>query len=222
LELPERAVEEVQTAWSRIQPFMAAARLWERVLTEAERQRLGGDLVQAHRQYGTAGMWARLRGVSPPRAVVDVAHALNLMDEATRGWLLRELGEIHDDPEAAVNAAVESGALVLVERPREAYWDGWPINVNWERRSALWSFFWELCRAAKAGRPIDHTDLGSDAAPDAVTKQKSRLLRLAGFPVELGDLIQPVGRGTQRLVLPAASIRLFEFVTVESLRDWTP
>src|SRR5207253_5774027 len=132
----------------------------------------------------------------------------------------RELGEVSDDPEEAIEAARASTALVLVERPRTVYWKGKPIDVPWERHPALWHFFWELCRQAKAGRPLDVLDLGEEAHLDSIAKQKSRLLGKAGFPVELGHLIKPAGRRTQKLDLPAPQIRLFEVVSVDSVREW--
>jgi len=218
--LPQRVVDELQTNALRIQAAMSAAWLWERVLTERERQRLGGALEEAWRRYGTAGMWMRLRGVSAERAVVEVAHGLGFLDDATCRWLLRELGEVHDDAEEALQAAIAGGGLVLIERPRAAYWQGQQIAVDWDRRPALWDFFWELCRQAKAGQPIDHTAFSSgDLA--VVTKQKSRLRSIRGFPRALGALIKPVGRRTQQLELPAQHIRLFELVVGEALRERT-
>jgi hypothetical protein len=163
-----------------------------------------------------------LRGVSLERAVVDVAAELGFLGAPTAQWLLRELGEVSDDPELAIEAARASSALVLVERPRAAYWKGQPIHVAWERHAALWGFFWELCRQAKAGRPLDPLDLGEQAHADSIAKQKSRLLGKAGFPVALGDRIQPTGRRTQKLDLPPHEIRLFEVVCVDRVREWTP
>jgi hypothetical protein len=213
-------MEELQTNAQRIQAAISAARLWERILTERERQRLGGVLEDAWRQYGTAGMWMNLRGVSAGRAVVDVAHALGFLDDAAWRWLLRELGEVHDDPEEALQAAIAGGGLVLIERPREAYWQGQPIAVAWDQRPALWDFFWELCRQAKAGHALDHTTFAStDVA--VVTKQKSRLRGTRGFPPTLATLIRPVGRGTQQLALPPQQIRIFEVVVNETLRERT-
>ena len=54
-----------------------------------------------------------------------------------------------------------------------------------------------------------------------VAKQKCRLLGQAGFPVDLGDLIRPVGRGAQKLDLPADHIRIFESVTTDTLGERT-
>jgi len=219
--LPSRVLDALRTNAARIKAPFAALLLWERVLTESDRLRLGDDCEAAWRQYGTAGMWCRLRGVSAPRAVVDVAHALGLMDEQTRRWLLRELGEIHDDPDLAISAAVASVALVLVERPRTAYWEGHPIPVNWDGHPALWDFLWELCHHAKAGRPIDHTTFPASKDVAFVTKQKSRLLAQHHFPQALGARIKPVGRNTQKLDLPSSQIRLFELSCGETLKEHT-
>src|ERR1700737_4793603 len=95
----KRADQELAANALRIRPLVAAERLWECVLTEEERQCLGGDFRTAYGRHGTAGMWAKLRGVSGERAAVDVGHALGLMDAATQQWLLRELGQLPNDSE---------------------------------------------------------------------------------------------------------------------------
>jgi hypothetical protein len=148
--LPTRVADLLETSFLRIRPAVSPARLWEQVLTEPERQRLGGDLPSLWRERGTAGIWQKLRGGSWERAVVDVALALGLLDATSARWLLRELREVSDDPNEMIEAARQSTALVLVERPRAVYWKGKPIGVPWERYTALWQFFWELCRQAKA------------------------------------------------------------------------
>jgi hypothetical protein len=219
--LSSEAQEELQTTFHRIRAAVSAAWLWDRVLTEAERRRLGGNLEPAWREHGTAGMWRKLRGVSLPRAVVEVARELNLMDERTRVWLLRELGEAPDDPAEALEAAIASGDLVLVERPREAYWRGQLLGVDWERRPVMWDFFWQVCRQAKVGQAVDHTTFNA-ADLDIVAHQKSRLRGLLGFPRDLGALIRPAGRYTQKLDMPRSQIRLFEVVGGETVRERIP
>jgi hypothetical protein len=209
----------LETTALRIQPPVSAARLWNQVLSEAERQCLGRDLPSLWCERGTAGIWQKLRGVSLERAVVDVAAALGFLDPSTTRWLLRELGEVSDDPEEAIEAAQNSSALVLVERPRAVYWKGRPITVDWQRYTASWQFFWELCRQAKAGRPLDPLDLAESAHVDSIAKQKWRLLRKSGFPRALGDLIKPCGPRTQKLELPPQQIRLFELASVDRLRE---
>jgi hypothetical protein len=162
-----------------------------------------------------------LRGVSTARAVVEVAHRLDFLTEQNERWLLRELGEIFDDPEEAVAAAVATESLVLTERPRRAWWNRRPIAVDWDVHSSLWNSFWELCQKAKAGQPIDRSIFGNHSHEDFVVKQKSRLRRTPGFPDDLADLINPCGRGTQKLDLPRSRIRIFQLITVERLEERT-
>lgn len=219
--ISERAIAELQTAYLRIKPPMSAVRLWERVLSPADRVRLGGDRNQAFHDYGTVGMWQLLRGVSGERAVIDVARRLNLLDEATAEWLLREIGDMTDNPEEAIEVAIATGALVLVESPRAAYWEGQRIEIDWYDRSALWTYLWELARHSKANQSIDSLTFGDRAAGDYVVKQKSRLSGSPAFPVCLSDRIRPVGCGSQRLDLAPPQIRLFELETIETLRERT-
>lgn len=204
----------------RIRPLAAGERLWERVLTEDDRLALGGDFLTAFGKYRTAGMWAKLRGVSRERATVDVAHALGLMDGATHQWLLRELGQLPNDSEQAIEDAIQTGVLVLVERPRAAYWNGTAIQAEWDKRDRVWDFFWELCRCGKARQPLDW-DQFQTKDYQFVTKQKSRLTCLPKFPADLAEYIVPAGRGAQRLDLPPSAIRLFEQVAPDQYRERT-
>ena len=205
----------------RIAPWVCAQRLWDRHLTALDRTRLGDDAWAAYKRLGTAGMWSKLRGVTPYRAVVDVANKLDLLSDSDREWLLREIGEDVDAEEAKLTA-IANGDLVVVETPREAYWNGNEIEIDWNRHSAKWDFFWELVRRAKAGRPVDSFAFSDDTHRDFVTKQKSRLCKLSNFPVELVSQIEPVSRGTQRLMIPRERIHVFELDGVESLREWLP
>jgi hypothetical protein len=166
-------------------------------------------------------MWMQLHGVSLARAVVDVARELNLLDDRTRSWLLRELREAPDDPEEALQAAIASGDLVVVEHPRAAYWRGQPISVPWQERPVLWHFFWEVCRHAKAGQPVDHTTFNA-TDPGLLAKQKSRLRGLRSFPRALAALIQPAGRHAQKLALPPPQIHIFEVVLGETAQELIP
>jgi hypothetical protein len=223
--IPGWVKEEWQTAYLRVKGTAAALRLWHRVLSEEDRRRLGGDREAAYaRHRGAAGMWMHLRGVSLPRAVVAVAVATGFLDAGAGQALLRALGEEPDDPAAAVEMAVAGGGLVLVEVSRQAYWGGEPIEIDWGRHTARWSLLWELARASKAGAAVDEYTLrgGSSTDPKFLTKQKSRMVKAGGFPPTLAELVVPAGRGTYRLDLPPARIRVFERGAGDSLREWTP
>jgi hypothetical protein len=169
-------------------------------------------------------MWRRLRGVSVLRAVVDVAVAIGSLDPGTARALLRALGEEPDDPEEALARAVAGGGLVLVEVSRQVYWEGELVEIDWGNHGAWWSLLWELARASKAGAAVDEYTLrgGSSKDPKYLTKQKSRMIKAGGLPVTLAELVVPAGRGTYRLDLPPARIRVFERGAGDSLREWTP
>lgn len=71
-----------------------AKAVWNRLLTVDDRAELGGNLERAYELHKTGiGLWQKARGVSVVRAIIDVAHGLGLLDEATQAWLLRETGE---------------------------------------------------------------------------------------------------------------------------------
>jgi hypothetical protein len=211
--------KELQALYLRVSPAFSALRLWERVLSEQDRAHLGGDFGSAYAELGTVGIWMKLRGVSPERALIDVAKKIGFITDETQEFLLRGIGDITDDPEAAIIEAAADGALVLVERPRAAYWKQEKLQVDWDAHPALWGYLFELCRNAKAGRPIDRLSFGDNFREDYFVKQKSRLSNVESFPPSLIDLIKPAGRGAQRLDIPPAQIRIFELVTTETLRE---
>jgi len=216
-----QALDEFENCRLRIKGFVSAKLLWDRYLSPGDRKRFDDDLEDAYKRLGTAGIWARLRGVTIQRAVLDVAKKLQTLTDENYEWLLRESGEILD-PEEAKEQAIIAGHLVVVEPQREVHWKGARIEVDWHRNEAQWVFLDELCRHAKAGRPVDRFSFGERAHQDVVTKRKSRLLSIRGFPIDLGVLIEPVDPRTQQLRLPPEQIRIFERDGVDSLREWTP
>ena len=92
-DLPAPVIEKLKESLMRIKSFTAASWLWNKGLSDRDRQDLGGDLQTAHLQWGTVGMWRKLRGGSMGRAIVDVSTKLQLLHKEDRVWLLKELGE---------------------------------------------------------------------------------------------------------------------------------
>ena len=211
--------EEFQAAYLRVSPRWSALRLWERVLSEQDKARLGGDFQRALSEFDAIGMWMKLRGVSHQRAVIDIAKKIGFITDETREFLLRGIGDISDDPEQAIAKAVSDGALVLVERPRTAYWNRDRIEVDWNANPKLWEYLFELCRHAKAGRPLLPVIFGENADLYHLIKLKSRLSKFAGFPPLLCDRNVSAGEGMQRFDIPPEEIRIFEVVTMEVLRE---
>lgn len=219
--LSPRALELLQASYFRTKPHVSGQRLWDQVLTPADRLRLGDNFRAAFLTYGTVGMWAQLRGVSGERALIDVSKKLNFLTEESRQWLLHEVGELSDDPEEMVSLAVRAGGLVIVESPRAAHWQGQLIEIDWQRRDSLWNYLLELARHSKGGRSIDRTCFGDNVGMNHLAQQKNRLTGLRNFPLSLGDCISSAGRGSQILDLSPSQIRILQLETIESLREWT-
>lgn len=216
---PPDVTRELEANYLRISAPLSAQLLWDGVLTPSDRVVLGNDLKEAYAQGGTLGMWKRLRGVSDARAIIDVARELNLIDGLTERRLLGRTGEFSEDPEEALQQALQKADLILTDQPRAVYWHGKAIPIDWDRRPALWNFLWELCCRAKSGRGVDYLDFPGDRKPSYPAKTKSRLTNLSGFPQNLADLIEPTGHHAQRLRLAPERIRILRTDPREVCRE---
>ena len=90
--ISREVASELKTALLRINPPVMAERMWRRLFTEEDREKLGGELQTSWPRLGTVGLWVQARGVSVEQAVIDVARGLDVMSEQTARWLRRELG----------------------------------------------------------------------------------------------------------------------------------
>ncbi len=216
LPFPQPVYDKLKETLLRVNNSSAATRLYERMAV-AEQQEIASDWSRFHhtrtvedREHvtgvNTVGMWMHVKGVSQPRAIVDVGYCLNFLTESDRDWLLREIGE---QPQS-VDDAVLSLALVLDERERAVYWQGQRIEVDWYKRSALWTFLWTIAEQAQSGGGVDRTHFGEDKSPEYVSKTISRLSNeVDGFPADLAVLMVSQGLGTARLDLSPEQIGLF-------------
>jgi hypothetical protein len=205
-------VAELQSLRLRLLPHPAALRMWERMLSEDDRRRLGGEFCSAYAALGgTVGMWMDLhRSVSYTRAVIEVAYGLGFLNIFTRDWLLGAIGEPEDDDLRKLDTATSTSALVLVASPRQAFWRGESIDIDWEYYATAWSFFWELARKSKRKQTVTHFDLGENVTPTALSTRKNRLVKYESFPNELVNLVESVRSEGYRLSLSPQDIRLFE------------
>jgi len=200
----------------RIRNRSSALQVWERSFVESDRVRLGGSFSDAYRRWGTIGMWMQVHGVSPIRALLDLARSINLLSPEDHRWLLRDTGEA--DGERLLQSAIQSGALVLTDE-RLSYFHGQPIDADWHSRDKAWSFLWELAPASKRGRNLDHFDLSEDASPKTIGDRKHRLKTL--LPPELFRLILRIRGAGCRIDLPANMIRPFVHDPHDVLVEWT-
>ncbi|MCI0359735.1 MAG: hypothetical protein L0211_14760 [Planctomycetaceae bacterium] len=217
-----RARQWFEDTYARINTTDTFLRLKDQVFSPAELKELGPDHYATFRRLGVTGMWMKLHGCPLSRAVIEIASALDGLGPTTRDWLLREVGESADDSEAAIERAVQSGALVLLDRPRTAFFGGRQIEVDWDAQAASWAYLELLARGGKAGGIIDHMSVGNNAAEDILKRRKNRLKNLPGMSTQLIDLIVCAGRRTQHLELPPAQIRIFECVGNDEYREWRP
>jgi hypothetical protein len=89
-----QVLEEMRRLVLYIHTPVMAQRLWERVLSDGDRRRLGGNLqVSYARLGGTAGMWKKLRGGSLEQAVLEVARELEFLGQVGYERLLRAVGK---------------------------------------------------------------------------------------------------------------------------------
>jgi hypothetical protein len=172
-------------------------------------------------------MWRKIHGGSIPQAVLAVGTALHLVDPTVANALLLEFGEAPDDSTTALEQAIATGGLILTEFPRQAWWRGKLIELDWVKQNRKWSFLFELARQSKVGVALDRLKIDADGslAKSYLTKLKSTLIGLSGFPKDLGEAIESAGPGTYHLNVrnvPAKQIRLFIRGVADELREWIP
>jgi hypothetical protein len=124
--------------------------------------------------------------------------------------------------------------LVMVDRrPRTVFWDddeiGWDHlkKIDWDRRSALWDFLWNVARCAQKRQALDREELtGSDPRTNRIKHRRSELKKV--IPKTLDDLIEDVRPRGYRLNLDPDEIELLavnedeQLVEAEKLRTSLP
>lgn len=126
----ERRLRQLELSLSGAE---AAVLLWGQVLKPDERSALGGDVRRAFQSYGPSFVhWQLARGGTRHQALVATAVALGYLNPERGKLLLEAAGEEPaPNPDRGVRLAVASGALVLCEIPRSAYWEKEPIPADW-------------------------------------------------------------------------------------------
>ncbi|MEZ6093469.1 MAG: hypothetical protein R3C03_04405 [Pirellulaceae bacterium] len=214
------AFKKLQEVALRILNANTAYDLWEKVFTPEQQTRLGGELEAAYRNGGPVRMWATVYGCTDERAVIDIAFKFNHLSPSDREWLLKETGE-HLNAEEAFEHAITNNELVLNSLTREVFWNGDRIEFDWFKYNANWAYIWEVAKHAKVGLTVDSWTFGENRDRNYVSRMKSQMTE-RGFPIELADLIESAGTGTQRLGINPEQIRLFEHLLGTEIREWTP
>ncbi len=211
----ERQFEELVRKVFR--PYVAFE-VWEQLFDAEQRRQLGDDFESAYRNPDrTAGMWAKVHGVSAKRAVIELALELQMIHTYESQWLIRELGIDVDGCSAEMEAAIAAGHLVLCTNPKRLFWDGSPVELLGGNRP--WEYFWQLALHRKRGAILDRAVLGDDLGVRYLDHMKCRLINDCGLPLELGERIINFESHCQRLDLDRNRIRIFELENRNAWRE---
>jgi len=217
---PDGVVDELRTCFLQVQNIVSGRRVWDWLFSSVERAKLGNEFLTAWADGGIVRMWTSVRGGSAHRAVIDMARSLTLIDETKHRWLLAETGEMSDDDIALMNAA-NSADLVLTAVPRCVFWQGIPIEIDWDKHQSFWDYLRTLAIAAQRCKRIDASDFlkSNESDGDYHVKIKLRLIAMAHFPTDLADLIVSLSNGRQILDLPPESISVLKMVSKVAIRE---
>lgn len=134
-----------------------------------------------------------------PAVIRKVAQAL--MD-------IKPIYEVPDSPEGLTDWACSQARLVLVDHsPREVFWDGDPVDSEWDTHSANWDLFWAL--ANNPGRVVDQGML-SNPHSQSLRSTRNRLKVSLNGCEALNQLIKNVRSQGYRLELDSNDIILLE------------
>lgn len=205
-----------------IQPS-TAAKLWEVVFTDEERERLTSKLheldllqkqaidVEKTPKGQAIWMWHQLYGVSYQRAIIEIGDKLCSLSAAETDWLLHEGGELPRNPEDLRDVAIERGDLVVLRNSRDLFWQGERIDADWYRFEESWEFLLIASECAKRGDTIDSFSFGRPNSGNVVAHKKNRLkAQVPGFPKSLYAAFKRAGTGTQRFTIPRDQIHFFD------------
>ena len=205
------AYSDLQNAWAKLRVLVfedaatglrdscsAVTQVYAAYGATPDLQWLGLPEDQTHRN--SAGLPVFLRG----------SQTRNLFDRIARS--VRDLGSVYDPDEPETPAwhdAIASGALVLIEDDRRAYWERKPIKLG--KGENNWRFLWFLAVHARTGGSVTHHDVfpngvyALSAMPNAWSRLKGKL------PISLEDLVgsDPNQNRAYRMKLDSNRIRLF-------------
>jgi hypothetical protein len=110
----------------------------------------------------------------------------------------------------AVEAAIATGGLVLIEPEGAAYWEGTKIECDWSCHRKAWEMLWKLAANARLASPVNDVDLyGYPVSPSTMYNRWSRLRSI--LPPSLRGHVTPgVERTTYRLTIRINKIHLFD------------
>lgn len=185
--------QELQRLAPTVRSVVCGTLLWK-TLSVGQRERLGGDDKKAFVRYGgTVGMYRKLFGMPPRRAVLDIAVRIKLLEASDYARLAADCAEDGTMFEARVRYAVKTHTLVLVPDERVFYFDGTYVDLS--TRPKEWRFVELLAKRAPSRRTVaaDEVSEGVQSGP-YLRQLLSRMSRRKGFPPEFNDFVKSHNR----------------------------
>lgn len=227
-ERTNRVEFKMRETYRRVQNRATFRIVWDRILTDAERSRLGGTVDACYEKYGgTAGLWMALHPVSVLRAIIQVALRTHQLSKMDYRWLDAEIskvdpllpapwraaprpGRADDDPDEIVDRARLSHRLVMVQGNgfRRLFWDGERVPVDWGRNTLLWELMWQLALKGKLGGSVAWDELTNSTSGRFIVRRRSRLKKV--IPPDLNKLIKTGEAGYYKLMIDRFQVKLIE------------
>lgn len=130
-------------------------------------------------------------------------------------------------PDEIINEARSRHRLVVVTRPRMAFFDGVKLNIDWNRQKRPWELLRFLAAKGERLDCVDRYHLSGSPTPHALSNLKSRLCKILMESDDLPDApaTQLAARiehadGEMRLDLPPGEIKVVD-LEASGADEWT-
>jgi hypothetical protein len=147
------------------------------------------------------------RATSLLRYAIESQRSLEAIDQISAA--VHALRALRETEGSLVEAAIQTGGLVLVRQPPAAYWEKTEIEAEWDTNSKPFMLLWTLAEKAMSGRLVQDTDIWDEpGAKNRLAMVKGRLQGLLKKKPSLSMLISSVPKEGIRLTLDRRQIHL--------------
>ena len=115
-----------------------------------------------------------------------------------------------DPTVSAIDEAIATGGLVMIEKTQQAFWEGNKAGESWSSHRKPWELIWHLAKGTRLATSVDQSDLYDNIVSDSTMHNRARRLRDL-LPATLARLIVSGNKpATYRLDLPPDKVHLFD------------
>jgi hypothetical protein len=196
--LPDEGGKQVAHAWSELETNIQSLRAACQTGRSAQLRDSCVILLQVYAAFHPAPdcRWLALSESARSRGIVTLRHRLTHsrnaeMPErvATALGNLRQLYEGETPQSAAIEEAIASEGLVVIEDPPKVFWQGAAIEAEWEKHPSCWKLLFAL--ASKGG---------SVGACDVFDK----MVAVSTLPVTINRLRRYLPASLHKRIVPGA------------------